>query len=594
MSENATPVHEEMFKTLLRTPHRKVDEVLMQHQEQFDRDPNFYGKAAVYAVLGGNCVVRDINEVFVTILLASSYKEHQEAGYVMFQSLPPYQAARVARYFTGYDDVVKIHSYESKPEDGFGVTWERSCYSKNHPDKTQRGKIKPARTITLGKSGKLRADLLKKKKITAPTKEIKVEEWVAHHKCLNKRNFKGALRSAARSYLRFREQNPRLMEGALIRGHKYMKQFYVRTHMIPMGSEGSWINRFLWKGEIPEGKDGQRLAALKLLQQESDPTKQAEIIVENKLPYTSVTSVLSNITPSVMVAIINSMSPQELMQSLGGLKRRGAFGNPDIKKLIDSKLQKAKKSGKFRIDALKGAKAAKSVEGLDAVTAKIVSEVTDSQLKHHGTVSMKTALLIDKSSSMSDAIELGKQLAASIAQACREDNPPIVYLFDNMPTLVEWKDSDGERTAKSAWDKKLEMFKAIGGTTPSTVVRALASKGTDVEQIVLVTDEGELQEGAFAAQLKDYEAKVDHPVNVVIVRIGRNRGNRMERSLKAKHVETQVMLCDNIDSVSIPNLINLLSQKSVFDLVLGILALELPSRVEWDEKNLKNKKVLVT
>jgi len=110
----------------------------------------------------------------------------------------------------------------------------------------------------------------------------------------------------------------------------------------------------------------------------------------------------------------------------------------------------------------------------------------------------------------------------------------------------------------------------------------------------LVTDEGELQEGAFAAQLKDYEAKVDHPVNVVIVRIGRNRGNRMERSLKAKHVETQVMLCDNIDSVSIPNLINLLSQKSVFDLVLGILALELPSRVEWDEKNLKNKKVLVT
>ena len=592
MSENATPVHEEIFKTLLRTPHRKVDEVLALHQAQFECDPNFYGKAAVYAVIGGNCAVRDINEVFITMMLASPYKEHQEAGYVMFQSLPPYQAARVARYFTGYDDVVKVHSYDDKPVDGFGVTWERARYSKNHPNEALRGTVKPAQTVTVGKGSNLRTDLLKKKKITATTKEIKVEEWVAHHTCLNKRNFKGALRSAARSYLRFREQNPRLMEGALIRGHKYMKQFYVRTHTIPMGDESHWINRFLWKGEIPEGEDGQRLAALKLLQQESDPTKQAEIIVENRLPYTSVTSVLSNITPSVLVAIINSMSPQELMSSLGGLKRRGAFSNPDIKNLIDSKLQKAKKTDKVRIDALKGAKAAKSVEGLDAETAKIVSEVTDSQLKHHGNVSLKTALLIDKSSSMADAIELGKQLAASIAQACRAENPPIVYLFDNIPTLVEWREPDGDITAKSAWDKKLEMFRAIGGTTPSTVIRALSSKGTDIEQIVLVTDEGELSEGAFAAQLKDYEAKIGHPVNVVIVRIGRNRTNRMERSLKAKHVETQVMSCDSIDSVSIPNLINLLSQKSVFDLVLDILALDLPNRAEWDEKNLTNKKAV--
>jgi len=588
-TETATPVHEEMFRTLLRTPHRKVDEILAIHQEQFERDPNFYGKLAVYAVLEGNCAVRDVNEVFIAMLLASEYREHQEAGYVMFQELPPYQAARVARYFTGYDEEVKVHSYDPRPQDEFGVTWERARYGKKHPAK---GLVRPERTITLGNNSKLRQELLKKGKITASSKEIKVQDWVAHHKCLNRRNFKGALKAAAKIYLRYREQNPRLLEGALIRGHKYLKQFYVRTHTCPFNDPGSWVNQYLWNGEIPTGEDGKRLAALKQLQSESDPTKQAEIIVENKLPYTSVTSVLSNITPSILVAIIDAMSPQELMQSLGALKRRGAFGNPDIKKLIDSKLEKAKKAGKQRIDALKGAKAAKSVEGLDTETAKIVAEVTDSQLKHHGQISLRTALLIDKSGSMQDAIELGKQLAASIAQACTEATPPMVYLFDNMPTLIEWKSSDGDITAKSAWDKKLEMFKAGGGTTPSTVIRALASKGTVVDQFVLVTDEGELQEGAFAAQLKDYESKIGQETNVVIVRIGRNRCNRMERSLKAKHVETQVMPCESIDSVSIPNLINLLSQKSIFDLVLEILSLDLPSRAEWDKKNLSNQEAV--
>ncbi len=592
MTETATPVHEEMFRTLLRTPHRQVDETLSVHQEQFERDSNFYGKLAVYAVLEGNCAVRDINEVFITMLLASPYRQHQEAGYVMFQDLPPYQAARVAQYFTGYDEEVKVPSYDPRPKDEFGITWERAKYSKNHPDAAKRGQVRPERTVQLKPGSKLHSDLVKKGKITASTKEIKVQDWIAHHKCLNNRNFKGALRSATKSYLRYRELHPRLLEGALIRGHKHMKQFYVRTNTCPYNDTESWVNKYLWTGIVPEGDDGKRLAALKRLQQENDPTKQAEIIVENKLPYTSVTSVLNNITPSVLVAIIDAMSPQELMQSLGALKRRGAFGNPDIKKLIDSKLQKAKKAGKQRIDALKGAKAAKSVEGLDAETARIVAEVTDAQLKHHGQISLKTALLIDKSGSMQDAIELGKQLAASIAQACRESNPPLVYLFDNMPTLIEWKSSDGDITSKSAWDRKLEMFKAGGGTTPSTVIRALSSKKTVVDQIVLVTDEGELDEGGFAALLKDYESKIGQQVNVVIVRIGRNRSNRMERSLKAKNVETQVMACESIDSVSIPNLINLLSQSSIFDFVLDILSLDLPSRAEWDEKNLLNQEAV--
>ncbi len=582
-TENLTPVHEEMFRTLLRTPHRKVDEVLAIHQQQFERDPNFYGHLAVYAVMQGNCVVRDVNEVFIAVLLASPYRAHQEAGYVMFQDLPPYQAARVAKYFTGYDEIVKRPSYEARPVNEFGVTWEKSKHSNRFHDESRRGKVKDPKVVKLGRKSKLRSELLHKGKIRASDSEFSVQEYLVHHACLNKRNFKGALRSAAKSYLKYREQNDKLMEGALLRGHKHLKQFYVRTNTIPMGSAESWVNKFLWQGETVEGS---RLAALKRLESESDPVVQAEIIMENKLPYTSVTSVIKNMTPSVLVALVNSMSYQELMQSLGSLKKRGAFDDPDIKALINGKLEKAQKASKTRIDAMKGAKAAKAVENLDADTASIVTKVTDSQIKRHGNISLRTVLMIDKSGSMTDAIELGKELGAAIAQACREDNPPITYMFDSIPTLIEWTDNDGDIRTKSAWDKKLEMFRAGGGTSPSTVVRALISNKTVVDQIVIVTDEGELDAGGFANQLKNYEHQLGHLPNVVIVRVGGYRSDRMERSMKSRNIDVDVLLCDSVDSVAMPNVIQLLSRKSVFDLIQEILSLSLPSRADWDAKHL--------
>lgn len=592
-SEDRTPVHEEMFKTLLRTPHRRADEVLAIHREQFERDPNFYGHLACYAVTEGHCVIRDVNEVFIAILLASPYKAHQEAGYVMFQGLPPFEAARVARYYTGYDEMITYHSYESKFKDGFGVTYELACYSKKHPDSDKRGKVKPQRTIKLGRQSKLRQQLLKDKKISSSTTEIHVSAYVAHHACLGQRTFKGALRAAAKSYLKRRELNERMMEGAVLRSRKHIKQFYVRTNTLPQSDVNGWVNQYLWFDKVQEGS---RLAALKSLQGEKDPTKQAEIIVKNKLPRTLVSSVVSEVTPSIMTATAMVMSSQELMQSLGWFKKNGAFDNPELKKFINDKLKEAKSAK--RVDALKGAQVSKVVEGLDEETQKILKDVSDTQLKRHGNISRRTLLGIDKSGSMTDAIELGKQLAASIAQACKEDNPPQTFLFDNIATRIEWDESDGDITSKSAWDDKLEMVSAGGGTTPSDIIRVMDLRKLDVEQIVLVTDEGELSlhyghssssrlpDNCFAAELKKFNEKHGRDINVLIVRIGRNKSNIMEESLKKAGVSVDVLPCDDIDSIAIPNLLQLLAKPSIFELVQSILEIKLPKRSAWDAKYL--------
>ncbi len=586
--ESQAAVYQEMFQSLLRTPHRQGDETLHGHLDQFHRDPNFYGKLAVWA-LDGNNVIRDINEIFVAILFVSEFPEHREAAYAMMQSFPPYQVERIMHYVTGYDEIIKHVSIGKKqvPDNGkFGVTVERARFGKKHP---KAGEEIPRKRVHIGKE--MRRELLRKGLITSSQKDFRVDTYLVKHAALNKRTVRSMLRNAIRTYLRFREkaENQGMMEGALIRARDVMFGLYMRSHTLPCGDEKSWVNQYLFRHTIDKNSEqGKRLAALKLLGKTEDPVTQAELIVEHKLPYTQVVSVLTNITPTVLVALIDAMSPQELLNSLVSLKARGVYRSADLKKMVMDKLAKIKTTKSKRIDAMKGAKAAKAVEGLDADVAQAAVDATDAQMKFHGTIKAKTALLIDKSTSMEVAITVGKEIGAAIAQGCQQ--PPLTYMFDSMPTEITWKTSDGDITTKSSWDDKLRMFRPSGGTAPHTVVKAMLSRDVQVEQILLVTDEGENTVGLFTEQMKTYEKRHGYMPNIVIARVGNPRtgypwgaSDRMEKSLKAAGIDVEVLKCENVDEVSIPNLMQLLSRKSIFDLLLDISALPLPTRAGWDK-----------
>lgn len=373
-----------------------------------------------------------------------------------------------------------------------------------------------------------------------------------------------------------------------------MKYLYSRSNLLPMGSEDSWANQYLFHGQVAEGS---RLAALKRLQESNDPTEQATLIVEHRLPYPVVSALVKNITPTVLVALIDVMSPQELLQSLNALDKRGALANKDVKALVDKKLKEAKKST-GRLDAMKAQTAAKSAKGLDAETRAAVAEITDSQLKRHGEITRPMAIFIDMSYSMHVAIELGKMAAAAIAQACPADRPPFVYLFNNNAKPIIWTERDGDIASLSAWQKKLEMVTANGGTSPNTAVRAMIRAKQHVEQILVVTDEGENTTGGFANELKKYEADFGAP-DIVIARCGRDDRydkDRMTKTCQAAGFQVDVLECSDIDAVSIPNLVRILSRKSIFDLMQDIQSADLPMRESWDEKFLKKEeeKVPVT
>ncbi|MFB2977356.1 LAGLIDADG family homing endonuclease [Microseira sp. BLCC-F43] len=193
-------------------------------------------------------------------------------------------------------------------------------------------------------------------------------------------------RTAVTRYLKEREKNPAFFDRAALRGRKAMKHLYATLHIKP----NVRADAVLFKDAPPEDS----LAfVLKQLAKAATPAEQANLIVEHNIPYTIAIGAVKQVTPTVLVALINSMSPQEVINNLKSLKDRGAMEHPEVKALIDGKLEEAQKS--LRISAYK-AKVAANVTELDAETAAKLEKVTDEQIKKRGKIAKQTALLVDK------------------------------------------------------------------------------------------------------------------------------------------------------------------------------------------------------
>src|SRR5205807_504243 len=79
--------------------------------------------------------------------------------------------------------------------------------------------------------------------------------------------------------------------------------------------------------------------------------EQAKAIVEHRIPYRVAATVVREMTPEVLRALVECMSPQETINNLAALQRRGALEHPDIKAAVDAKLALAQADG--RVSAYK-------------------------------------------------------------------------------------------------------------------------------------------------------------------------------------------------------------------------------------------------
>ncbi len=501
----------EILNTLLTTPHRKLEQIWPVHRAMVEQDPRFYVRLAAWYNDHGD--VRDHKEMFIIALVLSAFEGHRDAGLALLRSLPPYQVVRVLDFIHGRKATRKVRAEAPAPKKGKAVKGVK----------------------------------------TAPTMTTVVEEFGLF------RNPPRALRTEIVRYLHEREADPEWFDSTALIARKALKRMYALLHVAP----NERAQKILFEENPPEDS---RVFALKELAKAATPVEQAAAIVQHAIPYRVAMTVVKQMTPTVLLALIERMSPQELINNLGALRRRGAFDNPDLKALIESKLETAKTSA--RVSAFKAEEAVKAAD-LSEDVRRTLAEVADAQVKAKGRIERPTALLIDKSSSMNLAIDLGKRIGALISAVSAQ--ALYVYAFDTLAYPIEPRGAD-----LSSWEQALHGISAGGSTSCGVAVEMLRRKKQYVEQIIMVTDEEENTAPLFVETLKKYREELKADPNVCFVRTPR-AGTQLEDQCHKAGIVTDAFQFTG-DYYSLPNLVPMLARPSKLDLLMEILEYPLPVR----------------
>jgi len=500
-----------LFNSLLTTPHRELAKIWPLHQEMVAKDPRFYVRLAAWYADHGD--VRDHKEMFIITLVLSDFEGHRDVGLALLRALPPYEVVRVLDFISGRKKTKKV-----RPE----------------AEKGQRRK----------KAAEAAA---------AEPATAQVEEFGLF------RNPPRALKTEITRYLREREADAEWFDGSVLVARKAIKRLYALLHVKP----GERAQRILFDENPPEDS---RLAAMKKLAKASTPVEQAREIIANRIPYRVAVTVVQQLTPTVLLALIEVMSPQEVINNLAALKRRGAMENADLKSLIEQKLEAAKTS--TRVSAFKAEEAMKAANLSADLRAKLEA-VADAQVKAKGRITQPTALLIDKSSSMELAIELGKRIGAMISAICEKEL--YVYAFDTMVYPIERGGND-----LASWEKSLRGIQAGGATSCGVALDYMTRKRQYVEQIIVISDEEENTPPLFVEELKKYREALPADPNVCFVRTPNARDHLEEQCRKAG------LACDAFqftgDYYALPNLVSLVSRPSKLELLMEIMDYALPAR----------------
>lgn len=538
-----------LLNTLLTTPHRKLEEVRPVHAQMVANDPRFYVRLAAWYFDHGD--VRDHKEMFIVTLVLSDFEGHRDVGLALLRQLPPYEVARVLDFVHGRKTtrrvkprVAKVRNVKAGPKQRYVL----------QPKPTVLDRI--TRLVMGAPAPAPRIDLP-----VAPPPDLTLPPNVVTESFGLFRNPPRSLRTEIVRYLREREADDDWFDGSVLVARKAIKRLYALNHVKP----GERAQRILFDEDPPRDS---RLFVLRQLAKAATPDEQARAIVENAIPYRVAATVVRQMTPAVLKALIESMSPQEVINNIASLTQRGAMDDPAAKALIEQKLEAGKTAA--RVSAFKAGKAIEAAGAKVAAGVKAKLEgVADAQVKAKGRIERPTALLIDKSGSMALAIELGKRIGAMISAVCTADL--FVYAFDTIAYPIEPAGAD-----LASWERALVGINAGGGTSIGVAVEAMRLKQQYVEQIILVTDEGENTPPLFVQTLQKYRQALQADPSVCIVRTpGATSG--IEAQCNAAGIAVDVFQFAG-DYYSLPNLVPLLSKPSRLELLMEILAHPLPRR----------------
>ena len=367
-----------------------------------------------------------------------------------------------------------------------------------------------------------------------------------------------SLRAAATHYLRQREANPQSFDRAALRQPKALKELYAGLHVAP----GARALAVLFARRPPEGSLGWKV---KQLARCPVPAEQARKILELNLPFPVAVGAVRKLTPAVLAALVEVMTPAEVINHMKMLQARGALEHREIRARVESKLAEARKDR--RVSDYKGLVAAEVVADDDL--RQQLQAVTQQRLVAQGQIVKPTAILVDKSSSLQEAIEVGKRVAALAAGLMKPEVPLHVLVFDTVARPLE---RGGASVAE--WEHAFRGVTANGATSIGSPVAWLRANRVMVEQLVVVTDEEENTAPYFHDQWELYAREIGVRPEVTLLKVGA-ASSHLERQLSQRQIAFETYQFTG-DYYSLPNLVPMLTRPGRLELLMEILATPLP------------------
>jgi len=367
------------------------------------------------------------------------------------------------------------------------------------------------------------------------------------------------LEEAMKKYLEIREEKIGWWIRTAVQHRSSLKELYTVSHYNPSTiiypslkkeDPDITVQEILFEKNFPVNSIFYAIANLKNMQ----PSEAAGTILNRNIPFQIALGSLGvkkedfEKNPEFILALINGMSGQQLINSTKFLESIGVFRSKMLKSEYDKALTRATKDKK--VSTLKASKAMKSLEENDPdINKDIIEKLSKLQ---EAKISQKTIegdwlILGDCSGSMQSAVKLAKEIASYITKSVAGK----VYLifFNTEPRVF---DVTGKKLEEI--EKEAKHIQAWGGTSCGCGLKYLQDKNIIINGIALVSDGGDNTSPLFHDAYKNYCKKLDIEPTVYLYHV-HGDSDYLSQYCKKANIPVEFFNMEKTDYYALPNLV---------------------------------------
>lgn len=375
---------------------------------------------------------------------------------------------------------------------------------------------------------------------------------------------KGIARVVER-YLRERESRWPWWERTALQHRASMKSLYARFHVRP----NAMADLILFKEEYPQGTVFAVVRELRTM----PATEAASAIMEHKIPFLIAQGALGEKAkePDLVLALIERMTPAELVTNSAALERLGVKTVPELRAAYEAAITRAADSkkapaGGAGLKASRAAAAQKDHKMAEKLAGLQERQIESAKAAGEG-IDGDWLVLGDKSASMEGAIEVARHVAGTLAKMVR--GQVHLVFFDSSPRYME--------VSGKSYDEICAMTNAVrasGQTSIGVGLQYAMEMGLSVQGIAIVSDAEENTPPMFANVYQRWAESVGSEPPVYLYRMGGDSGAfyDLARTMSQAGLEMQEFdLRGGVDYYSLPNVIRTMrvSRYSLTDEIMG-------------------------